>query len=314
MSVGEELGQSLEGLTEGAGAVGGLVANHLWQATLFAAALVLLSFLLPRAPARLRHSLYLLASAKFLLPSALVAAVAGALGAGWLPEVLAPAWLDPTVWIHRLKSLAGFGAAAGGSAADAPLTWPALLLGPWLAVAALLFGRWALRRRRFASLLAAARRASTGAEHARLEGRLQELAARLGLRRRVSLALSAEVTEPGVWGVRRPVVLLPADVARHLEPEELDAVLLHELVHVERWDNLVGDVHMVLCCLFWFHPLLWWLDRRLLAERERACDDRVVALSGASRPYAWRGCLPPGARTCAGASTASSPATLRRRP
>src|SRR5258706_15717253 len=75
-------------------------------------------------------------------------------------------------------------------------------------------------------------------------------------------------------------------MADHLSDPELEAVMAHELIHVARWDNLVGNLHMLLCCLFWFHPLTWIIDRRLMNERERACDEAVIALGGEPQVYA----------------------------
>ena len=109
---------------------------------------------------------------------------------------------------------------------------------------------------------------------------------RAGVAAEVALRLSPEIDGPGVWGLRRPVLLLPDGIAEHLAPAELEAVLLHELEHVRRRDNLFGLFQTALRCLYWFHPLVWWLERRMLAERERACDDRVVALGAAPRLYA----------------------------
>jgi beta-lactamase regulating signal transducer with metallopeptidase domain len=82
--------------------------------------------------------------------------------------------------------------------------------------------------------------------------------------------------EPGVVGWRRPVLLLPADLAAHLTPAQLDAVVEHEVCHVRRRDNLTAVLHMTVEALFWFHPFVWWIGGRLVAERERACDEAVV--------------------------------------
>ena len=57
---------------------------------------------------------------------------------------------------------------------------------------------------------------------------------------------------------------------------QIEALLAHEVCHVRRRDNLVAAVHMVIEALFWFHPLVWWLETRLVDERERACDEEVV--------------------------------------
>src|SRR5207244_8190758 len=108
----------------------------------------------------------------------------------------------------------------------------------------------------------------------------------LGIKRDVRLLILPNTIEPGVWGIRRPVLLLPESMAEQLNDAELEAVMMHEMIHVARWDNLVANLHRFLCCLLWFHPIVWVLDRLLLAERERACDDEVIRLGGASDVYA----------------------------
>jgi bla regulator protein blaR1 len=86
--------------------------------------------------------------------------------------------------------------------------------------------------------------------------------------------------------LQHPVLLLPAGIAQHLTPAQLDAVLAHELCHVRRRDNLSVSIHMVVEAIFWFHPLVWWVGARLLAERELTCDEEVLSLGGEPRVYA----------------------------
>jgi uncharacterized protein (TIGR03435 family) len=66
----------------------------------------------------------------------------------------------------------------------------------------------------------------------------------------------------------------------------LAAIVAHELCHVRRRDNLTSALHMCVEAVFWFHPLLWWLGGRLLAERERACDEQVLLLGCEPEAYA----------------------------
>ena len=108
---------------------------------------------------------------------------------------------------------------------------------------------------------------------------LRDLAAKLGLMRRILLLRSARAVMPMTWGWIRPVVLLPAE-ADSWGIDRRRVVLLHELAHVKRLDCLTQAIARAACAVYWFHPLAWVAARRMRVERERACDD-VVLLAGA---------------------------------
>jgi bla regulator protein BlaR1 len=97
---------------------------------------------------------------------------------------------------------------------------------------------------------------------------------------------SVSVIEPGVFGIVRPVLLLPADIQDRLSPEQLLSVLSHEVCHIKRRDNLLSSIHMAVAGLFWFYPVVWWLGARLLDERERACDEEVLLQGNNPEIYA----------------------------
>jgi hypothetical protein len=147
-----------------------------------------------------------------------------------------------------------------------------ILAATWTAGFLVVLASWIGKRIGLKFLLRYARTIDEGAA-IRL---LTSAGSQLGIRRRVRLPVAPVFIEPGVWGAWRPMVLLPEIVFNELTESELETVLIHELTHVRRWDNLLGDLHMILCCVFWFHPLVWVLDRKLLAERERACDESVI--------------------------------------
>jgi uncharacterized protein (TIGR03435 family) len=92
--------------------------------------------------------------------------------------------------------------------------------------------------------------------------------------------------EPGVFGILRPVLLMPEGISDRLSSAQLDAVLAHELSHVRRRDNLTMAMHMFVEALFWFHPAVWWIKLRLLDEQERACDEEVLQLGSEPTVYA----------------------------
>ena len=89
-----------------------------------------------------------------------------------------------------------------------------------------------------------------------------------------------------MFGIFRPVLLLPEGITDRLSPAQLQAVLAHELCHVRRRDNLAAAIHMFVEALFWFHPLVWWIKARLIEEQERACDEEVLRLGGDPQVYA----------------------------
>jgi beta-lactamase regulating signal transducer with metallopeptidase domain len=95
----------------------------------------------------------------------------------------------------------------------------------------------------------------------------------------VPVRLSATGQEPSVDGLLRPYVLLPLRIARLLSKKELDAVLIHEITHARRRDNLIGLLYEVALCGLWFHPLVWLTGFRLAMFRELSCDDSVIARS-----------------------------------
>jgi bla regulator protein blaR1 len=82
------------------------------------------------------------------------------------------------------------------------------------------------------------------------------------------------------------VLLLPDGILEQLTPEQWRGVVAHEFCHVRHRDNLAGAVQMFVEALFWFHPLAWWVGRRIGHERERACDEEVLQMGGEPRIYA----------------------------
>jgi uncharacterized protein (TIGR03435 family) len=105
-------------------------------------------------------------------------------------------------------------------------------------------------------------------------------------RKEIEILSSRSALEPGVFGIFRPVLLLPAGIEERLSEAQLQAVLAHELCHIRRRDNLATAIHMVIESLFWFHPLVWWIGARLVEERELACDEEVLQLGADPEIYA----------------------------
>src|SRR5262249_50206996 len=96
----------------------------------------------------------------------------------------------------------------------------------------------------------------------------------------------SEVEVPTAIGFFRPAVLIPAWLAEDSAATELKYVLLHELAHLERWDDWSNLVQKLIKSILFFHPAVWWIERKLSIDREIACDDAVLAQSSNPRVYA----------------------------
>jgi len=112
------------------------------------------------------------------------------------------------------------------------------------------------------------------------------LARRMGVSRPVRLLKSSLATVPAVIGWFRPVVLVPAAALAELSPQQLQAILAHELAHVRRWDYLVNLAQTVVETLGFYHPAVWWVSARIRFERENCCDDAATAACGDQLTYA----------------------------
>lgn len=112
------------------------------------------------------------------------------------------------------------------------------------------------------------------------------LARALRVSRPVRLLESAIVRVPTVAGWLRPAILLPVSLASGLAPQQIEAILAHELAHIRRWDYLVNLLQSLVETVLFYHPAVWWVSRRVRAERENACDDLAVAIGQERSNYA----------------------------
>jgi hypothetical protein len=104
--------------------------------------------------------------------------------------------------------------------------------------------------------------------------------------RRIEVCVSDELRVPTALGLVKPAVVLPTWALRELSAAELNAVVLHEVAHLRRWDDWTNLAQKLLRAVFFFHPAVWWVESRLSLEREMACDDMVLAQTENPRAYA----------------------------
>ena len=121
------------------------------------------------------------------------------------------------------------------------------------------------------------RRSATIVSEDSLLGILQRQSKMLGLRVLPRIAWCANVSIPLVIGVLRPMILLPAAATTGLSQEQLQALITHELAHIQRHDLVVNLVQRVVESMLFFHPAVWFISRRISNEREQACDELVLA-------------------------------------
>jgi len=235
----------------------GALTNHLWQSTLFTVLVAGAALALKSNQANTRYWLWLVASVKFLIPFSLLVTL------GSRVEVPSTAPTLPAVAVEQITtSFAPVPPILTSTPQASEPWWPPVLAAAWFIGSILLLTRWF---RRWLLI------------HAALRG-----ASRLPIAAPLPVLSSHTAIEPGVFGIVRPVLLLPEGITQNLSSAELDAILAHELTHVRRRDNLTAALHMLVETLFWFHPLVWWIGSKLVEERERACDEAV--LREGSRP------------------------------
>ncbi|MDB6037122.1 MAG: hypothetical protein JWM99_963 [Verrucomicrobiales bacterium] len=107
-----------------------------------------------------------------------------------------------------------------------------------------------------------------------------------GMKHIPAVIICSEPAIPMVAGFWHPTILLPADLVKSATPEQLAHILRHELAHVARQDHWANLIQQSINAVFFFHPSVWWLSKRLTTEREIACDDHVLSVTPARREYA----------------------------
>jgi beta-lactamase regulating signal transducer with metallopeptidase domain len=226
--------------------------THLWQSTLVLLGAWLLARACRRNAAAVRYWIWFVASAKFLVPLALLQQLGDRLGRSF-PE---PLPVDMAL-IETAHAMFAPSMPQGLNAADDMPSQIALIAATiWALGAGLLCLRWFLQWRSIRGQIA--------------------FASEVCMELPAPVRITSGGLTTGVFGIVRPVVILPREVLLALEPRQLAAVLAHEACHLRRRDNLTAAIHHCVQVLFWFHPLVWWVGANLLREREAACDEAVV--------------------------------------
>lgn len=168
-----------------------------------------------------------------------------------------------------------------------PAAWALYIFAAWAAVAAVGLlrvgvGFWHLHR---------LRKNCTPVDTTTLDPVLQKTLAEFDSSRTVTLCVSGDLRVPTAIGFSKPLVVLPSWTMQELSSLELNAILLHELAHLRRRDDWTNLAQKILGALLFFHPAVWWIEKKLALEREMACDDLVLAETKSTNPRAYAECL-----------------------
>jgi GWxTD domain-containing protein len=262
-------------------AFGWSLLHFIWEGAIVA---VLLAVVLKLLSSRSPQPRYVIACCALALMAALPLTTFGYLATR--PHALDPA-ITYSVLLKRpaIELHVDFTGAADtwldqiAASLDRCLPW---ILTAWFAGALLFLCRLNL------GLMVARRMKATATQAAssELQQMFQQLKHRLGITRTIKLANSALVQVPTVIGWLRPVVLVPIGCLTGLAPNQIEAILAHELAHIQRHDYLVSVLQSFTEAVLFYHPAVWWVSQQVRREREDCCDDLAVRTSGDSLAYA----------------------------
>jgi hypothetical protein len=162
-------------------------------------------------------------------------------------------------------------------------------LGTCVAMMRLVAGLWRLRRlRRSCTPIVAADLDPVVRKTVDAIGAAGSVVSR-SISKSITIATSEFVRVPAAIGFWKRTIVLPAWALRELPAQDLNVILLHEFAHLRRWDDWTNLIQKIVRALFFFHPAVWWIEKRMSVEREMACDDAVLAET--ANPHGYATCL-----------------------
>lgn len=189
-------------------------------------------------------------------------------------------------FLHRSMASTLF---QGTAAFSLPASWAGALFVVWALAVCVMMARLALGIWRLRELRRTCKPVDTNNLDSSLRALIAELNTNSFPSRPVTLATSNRLRVPAAIGLWQPMVVLPTWTLRELPVSDLDIILRHEFAHLQHWDDWTNLVQKLVRVLFFFHPAVWWIEKRLSVEREMACDDVVVAQT--ANPTGYASCL-----------------------
>lgn len=260
--------------------------NHLLQSTVVAVVAWLVTLALRTNCARVRYAVWMFASVKFLVPFSLLVD----LGTYLVKPVVRQSTSTGYLFVEQIRQRVAnlppvlpHTTTKAGAAPDYLVRFIPEALGIiWLCGCIAMLVIWAVQWRRTAEL------SRNGAilHQGREIQVLQRVLVAAAIHQSIPIRLSSHAIEPGIFRIFRPTLLWPSGLSDRLDDNQIEAVMAHEVEHVKRRDNLTAAIHKSVESLFWFHPAVHWMGTRMNEERERACDEKVVAQSARPEVYA----------------------------
>ncbi len=256
-----------------------------WQIAVLIIAVALASLLLRNHSAHIRYLLWLIVLAKCLVPP--LYSVPVAVLPPPEPPVYAPAppRAERMVAEDRVPQAAGTEPAGLASAASEVALSPRVIKRParydprawlalgWLAGVVALSFYYLLNALRTQIWLQRRRKALPRESRRSIESFFMPH----GARRMPRVWLLDRISQPFVWGLVRGSIYLPAELLDGKHAKFQASLLGHEFSHVLRFDALINSLQVLAQAVFWFHPFVWWANRRIRAEREKCCDEMTIA-------------------------------------
>ena len=112
--------------------------------------------------------------------------------------------------------------------------------------------------------------------HSKLQAQLDTVIEKMKVTHQVIIRTSSRITSPLTYGFYKNVILFPVGLINHLSTDEVEAIIAHELAHIQRHDWMINILQSFIEVLFFYHPVIWWLSQEIRQEREYACDDLAL--------------------------------------
>lgn len=248
-------------------ALGKMILHSLWQASVIALLLVVTLRAIPEKRANLRHEV-----SAFALFLVFISALCTFLLNLSSPEI------DYLIEIDGLTTAPAAMSSSAVNIGPSPIFYAVFI---WLGGFLLLGARLIYSYFKLKSL----RNQSKTITQPEVLKTLQTLRRKLKISKPIELLDSSQFSVPGTIGYLKPIILLPFASAIQLTPQQLEAILAHELAHIKRADFILNLFYSMIETIFYYHPAVWWISEQVQHEREAACDDLAIRITGEKLTY-----------------------------